>query len=92
MSDGSLFLDGQAATVAVADRRFAELAEASGEVWYYREAGQSEPSEEAREEARDVMKKVMASVAKHRLPVSLSTKPDFSDVLDVEKGVAVPRR
>ncbi|MFA7006063.1 MAG: hypothetical protein WC429_18610, partial [Verrucomicrobiia bacterium] len=37
-----------------------------------------------------IWKDVMDVVAKHRLPISMSSKPDFSDFVD-EKGVSHPR-
>jgi hypothetical protein len=83
LSDGSLFVDGKPATLESIDRRFAALARVNGVVWYYRESGKSEPPA--------VATKVIALVIKHRLPISLSSQPDFSDTID-DQGLSRPRR
>jgi hypothetical protein len=83
MADGSVFLDGQPATLATIDEKFAELAKAKGTVRYYRESAQSQPP--------PVAKDVIALVAKHRLPISFSSKPDFSDTIDL-RNVARQRQ
>jgi hypothetical protein len=51
-------------------------------VWYYREAGQQEPPPEAMQ--------VIKLIADNALPVSLSSKPDFSDYIG-EGGQPHPR-
>ena len=54
----------------------AELAAAAGtetSVWYYRPQGGGDPPEEAMQ--------VFEAILEHRLPVSLSSKPDFSTVV-----------
>ena len=79
LADGSLFVDGQAATLDFIDQRLAELAKVKGVVWYYREAGQSEPPEAAT--------MVIKLVIKHQLPISMSSNPDFSDTID-DQGVS----
>lgn len=61
----------------------AALAQKNGMVWYYREAAQGEPPSQAME--------VIKLVVKYRLPISLSSKPDFSDYVD-DKGNSVPRK
>lgn len=50
------------------------LAGQNGIVWYYREAGQAEPPPEAAE--------VIKAVIENRLPIRLSSRPDFSDAVD----------
>jgi hypothetical protein len=82
-ANGDLFVDGQPATLDAVDQSFAELAKSKGIVWYYREVGQSEPP--------PVASKVIELVIKHRLPISMSSKPDFSDTID-DKGISYPRR
>jgi hypothetical protein len=82
MADGSLFVDGEPATLERLDQRFAELANAHGVVWYYREAGESSPP--------PIAARVIELVIKHRLPISMSSKPDFSDTID-QNGVSHPR-
>ena len=83
MADGSLFIDDWPVSLKSMDRRFGKLAKANGVVWYYREAGHAEPPAVAAEVIRLVMK--------HRLPISLSSQPDYSDTIDAN-GIAHPRR
>lgn len=83
-ADGSLVVDGKPCTLADLDQRLGELAKANGEVWWYREDPASEPAADVKEAFRLI-------VQKHRLPVGISTKPDFSDSLD-RNGVSRPRR
>jgi biopolymer transport protein ExbD len=54
----------------------------NGVVWYYRENAQDEPP--------PVAMKVVELVVKHKVPISLSSKPDFSDAID-EYGISHPR-
>src|SRR4030095_7711368 len=51
-------------------------------IWYYRESGKGQPPIEAIE----IVKLVVA----HKLPISLSSKPDFSDYMD-DEGHSRPR-
>jgi hypothetical protein len=51
-------------------------------VWYHRENPAGEPPPQGTA--------VIQLIIKHRLPVSMSTKPDFSDYVD-DKGVSRPR-
>ena len=78
-ANGDLFIDGQPTTLDAIDQRFAELAKVKGIVWYYREAGHANPPAVAIE--------VIKLVVKHRLPISISSKSDFSDTID-NKGVS----
>ena len=75
-ADGSVFLDGKPASLAEIDDRLAALAKEKGEVRYHRESPQSEPP--------PVAMQVMDLVVKHSLPISMSSKSDFSDVIDDE--------
>ena len=82
LSSGSLLLDGAATDL---DRLAAALESAksqNGSVFYYREAASAEPPVEA--------KAVLDLVIKNKLPISLSSKPDFSDHVDAN-GVSHPR-
>jgi hypothetical protein len=50
-------------------------AEATGmQVWYYRDNPAAQPSSEAFE--------VFKRIVSHNVPVSLSSRPDFSDYID----------
>lgn len=77
--DGSITLNGNKVTLS-------ELAESfktsGGEVWYYRESPESEPHPHA--------SAVIRLVIEHKLPILLSTEPDFSRVVD-EHGNERPR-
>ena len=59
-----------------------ELRAGNGSVWYHRETGTAGPSPEAMA--------VVQLVIELRLPISLSTKPDFSDMVRSD-GSVVPR-
>src|SRR5436305_11941916 len=80
--DGRVTADGATVSIALAPI-LRDLAKSKGEVWYYREAAQSEPHPNAL--------RVLGVIADYSLPISLSTKPDYSDVVD-DKGQSVPRR
>jgi hypothetical protein len=72
-ADGRVELDGSVASLEELRAAFAELSRADGVVWYYREAADAEPHPLAME--------VVQAIIDARLPVSMSTKPDFSDVV-----------
>ena len=78
-ASGEITADGQAVTLDHLAAKLAELKQAGGEVWYCRENPSAEPHPNAM--------KVMELVADNRLPIRLSSKPDFSDYLD-DKGTA----
>jgi hypothetical protein len=70
-ADGRITADGQPATIDSLRESFKTLAQKKGAVWYYREAGQSETPPQGME--------VIKAVIEARLPVRLSSKPDYSD-------------
>lgn len=80
---GKILLDGKDATIS--DVRSAlETARAKrGSVWYYRESSKGEPPPQAIE--------VFKLIVESKLPISLSTKPDFSDYVD-DDGQSRPRK
>jgi hypothetical protein len=53
-------------------------------VWYYRENAAGEPP--------PVAQQVIQKVIDARLPISFSSKADFSDVVDPETGQSRPRK
>jgi hypothetical protein len=55
------------------------LGEKHGAVWYYREAGQQEPPAIATE--------VMKAIVEARLPIRLSSRPDYSDSIGAEQAL-----
>ena len=81
-ADGRITADGRAVNVDSLVTILRDLAKTKGEVWYYREAAQSEPHPNAL--------RVLSVIADYSLPISLSTKPDYSDVVD-DKGRSTPR-
>ena len=82
-SAGEIRVDSVLVSLDQVDKRFAKLAGEGGEVWYYREAPLGEPPPNAM--------RVIELVVKHRLPLSMSSKPDFSDYID-ENGQSQPRK
>jgi hypothetical protein len=83
LSSGSLLLNGKQVDLKSIETELGKLKAAKGEVWYYRENPQSEPHPNAMA--------VIQLVVKHQLPISMSTKPDFSDYVDRD-GRSKPRR
>jgi hypothetical protein len=82
-ADGRVTLDGQPLQASKLDESFALLKQRNGMVWYYRQNAEAEPHPNAMS--------AIQLVVKHQLPVSLSTKPDFSDYVD-ESGQVKPRK
>lgn len=82
-ADGSFELNGRKTSAAALDEALKAHAARSGVVWYYRENPLAEPHPNA-----DI---VVQAIIRHRLPVSMSTQPDFSDYVD-ENRVSRPRK
>ena len=78
-----LYANGQEVTLEALDQKLAQLYQAGGEVWYYREEGKSEPPPVARE--------AVGLIVKRQLPISMSSKPDYSDVIGPD-GLVRPRK
>jgi len=72
-ADGRITADGQPVTIDALRESFKTLAEKKGVVWYYREAGQSAPPPQATQ--------VIQAVIAARLPIRLSSRPDYSDAI-----------
>lgn len=83
LSNGVLIADGSLTTLPALDKILAKLKEDHGMVWYYREDPDKDPAPPAVEALKLVMK--------HELPISLSSRPDYSDYIDPD-GVSRPRR
>src|ERR1700719_201092 len=73
LADGRITLDGSPATIDTVRVSLKRLAEQKGVVWYYREAGEGKAPPESTE--------VIQSVIENRLPIRLSSRPDFSDAI-----------
>jgi hypothetical protein len=82
-SSGAVQLDGRPTTLPALDEDLRKLKADGGVVWYHRENPASEPPPQGTA--------VIQLIIKHRLPVSMSARPDFSDYVD-EQGVSRPRR
>ena len=82
LASGTLLLNGKPSDIKSIDAELGKIKERNGEVWYYRESPQAEPHPNAMA--------VVKLVVKHRLPISMSTKPDFSDHVDRD-GRSRPR-
>ncbi len=82
LMSGQILIDGIASTIDQVDERLTQLKSEGGTVWYYREAGQQEPPPEAMQ--------IIKMVVENELPISLSSKPDFSDYIG-EDGQPRPR-
>jgi hypothetical protein len=72
-ADGRIVADGHEIALPAFRRAFAQLSKAHGKVLYYREATESEPHPNATA--------VIQAIIEARLPVSLSSKPDYSNVV-----------
>ena len=70
-SDGRLTVDGVPSSIQSLRESLRKTSEQHGVVWYYREAGQEDPPRIA----TDVIDEVIAA----RVPIRLSSKPDYSD-------------
>ena len=81
-SSGAVQLDGRPTTLPALDEELKKLKTDNGVVWYHRQNPASEPPPQGTA--------VIQMIIKHKLPVSMSAKPDFSDYVD-EKGVSRPR-
>ncbi|HJQ66715.1 MAG TPA: hypothetical protein VJ816_10075 [Gemmatimonadales bacterium] len=80
---GEIWLDGARTTLEALRPQLAQLRAKNGVVWYHRAATGAEPAPEAMA--------VIQLVIEHRLPISMSLRPDFSDVVRADGSVA-PRR
>ena len=80
LADGRMLADGRPVTLEELEPMLAKLAKDNGTVIYYREdPSQDEPHQNAKEVTRLVIES--------RLPISFSTEPDFSTVVDGEGNV-----
>jgi hypothetical protein len=82
LTSGVVLVDGQPASHEQLDAALARVKDAGGQVWYYREAAGGQPPAMATQ----VIQRIVAL----KVPISLSSKPDFSDWVDA-KGVSRPR-
>jgi hypothetical protein len=83
LQNGHVSFDGKAVTIEQLRAKLSQLRARNGVVWYYREAAQKEPPA--------IADQVIQAIIDKKLPVSLSTKPDFSTVVSSD-GSVKPRR
>jgi hypothetical protein len=81
--DGEIWCDDVRTSLTDLGPRLAQVRAAQGVVWYYREEAGDNPAPEAMA--------VVRMVVEQRLPISMSTRSDFGDVVQAD-GTAVPRR
>jgi hypothetical protein len=74
--------DGVAVSLEGLKAKLVDLKKGNGVIWYYREAAGREPSAQATA--------VLRLIAESRLPISLSTRPDYSNVV-LPDGTTRPR-
>jgi len=82
LASGAILADGKPADLPQLEQLLSGTKENKGTVWYYREAAGGEPPRAA--------KSVLNLIVQNKLPISLSSKPDFSDWVDA-KGISHPR-
>ena len=80
---GKVKADGAEISLTELAKKLDLLKEKRGVVWYYREAVSEEPPPQATE--------IVKMIIERKLPISMSSKPDFSDYTD-EKGKSRPRK
>ena len=78
---GEISLDGGRTTLDALRAELALLRARNGVVWYHREAAGGDPPPEAMA--------VIQLVIEHRLPISMSTRADFSDVVRPDGSVVL---
>jgi len=82
MKNGDIHANGVKASLEEINSLLNVNSKSNGVVWYYREASQEEPSPQAM--------KIIQLVIEHKRPISMSSKADFSDVID-QNGRSSPR-
>lgn len=83
LASGQLLVDGQPSDMQQLQAALKRIGEVDGAVWYYRENGFEEASPQAM--------RIIDLVIDMHLPISMSSKPDFSDYIDGE-GRSHPRQ
>jgi hypothetical protein len=74
--EGRIFLNEKQVSLDELKDAFARLKQDNGVVWYYRENPEGEPTAEATS--------VIQAIISAKLPVKLSSKPDYSDTVGPE--------
>jgi hypothetical protein len=83
LTSGKVLLNGKEGNLPDVKRALEKARSEKTVVWYYRESNKGEPPQQAME--------VIQLVIENKLPISMSSKPDFSDYID-DKGQSHPRK
>ena len=83
LQNGSVSFNDQVVTIEQLRPKLIELKKQNGVVWYYRETPEKGPPA--------ISTQVIQAVIDNKLPISFSTKPDFSTVA-LPDGTIKPRR
>ena len=83
LQSGKVLVNSNESSLQDIEKRLLEIKDKNGVVWYYRENPQEEPT--------DIAMKIIELVVKYKVPISFSSKPDFSDTID-EHGASHPRK
>jgi hypothetical protein len=76
MTDGRITVNGAPAKMESLRESLKKLSQQKGVDWYYREAAKSAPPPES--------KQVIQAVIAARLPIRLSSRPDYSDAIGMD--------
>lgn len=80
LADGKILIDGNLATPSELDERIKNIRELNGVIWYYREFVGWAPTPKA----RSVTKRIF----EFGVPVFISGKPDFADIVEYVEHAA----
>jgi hypothetical protein len=83
LASGKVLLEGKESNIPEIRKALEKTKASGGVVWYYRENGKDEPPSQAME--------LIEVIVENKLPISMSSKPDFSDYID-ENGQSRPRK
>jgi len=81
-----VILDGHPSTLADVDARFRTAEKAGGMVWYFRD-----PSTAKSDADMQAAHQLFDLIARHHLSITLSSKSDYSDYVDMQDGSLHPR-
>jgi hypothetical protein len=79
--EGELTLDGVPTSFDALGPALREMAKSNGEVWYYDEGGKDEPQSNSL--------KVLSALSKYHVPLRVSTKSDFSDLIKSKENFEI---
>jgi hypothetical protein len=83
LKNGEIRIANKIVTLREVEAKISQLTQSKGALWFYREPGRDTPPQQATE--------VIKIAVRYKVPVSVSSKPDFSDELD-DKGNYIPRK